>query len=188
MANTDERLVRIFGHRESLSLDARFRLRLPDDLVGLLRVELGRIAAQSNLPPAALQKLGFYLVPGTQRRIFLYPASNIESAIERFESPPPGVDPEELRAARDYFYSTMAYLETDKQGRLQIPDQLRQHAEIGEDDRHIVLMSHHHWLSIAKASVAEELAAKGREALDRVGPSVLDPVQPRLPAFPQDGA
>jgi len=181
-------LVRIFGYRETLSLDSRHRFRLPDSLAANLYQEQGRLAGNSNIPPTALRRLAFYFVPGTRRRIFLYPAPNIEIAIERFESPPTVEDPEELRAARDYFYGAMTFVEADRQNRLQIPDHLLEHGEMDGNERQVVLVSHNHWLSIAKASVAAELDARGREALDKVGPNVLDPVEPRLRPLAQDGA
>jgi DNA-binding transcriptional regulator/RsmH inhibitor MraZ len=187
MALTDLNLARIFGYRDVLSLDARHRFRLPDGLAASLHQEQGRVGPQTNLPRAAVQRLAFYFVPGTKRRIFLYPASNIEIAITRFECPPPGKDPEELRAARDYFYSAMTFVEADRQNRLQVPDHLLEHAGL-EGERQVVLMSHNYWLSIAGTSVAKDINARGREALEKIGPEVLDPVQSQPQASAQGNA
>jgi len=188
MATEPAALVRILGYRETVSLDARHRFRLPDGLASALYVEQGRVAGTSGVPGTVLNRLAFYFVPGTNRRIFLYPACNIEVAIERFESPPAGVDPEQLRAARDYFYAAMSFVEADRQNRLQIPEHLVQHAGLEPHERQVVLVSHCHWLSIARVSVAADLDRRGREALDAVGPSVLDPVVPQQPPSAQDGA
>ncbi len=171
-------LVHVFGHRESLSLDERMRFRLPDHLAGALAQEMGRVGAASSLSPAARQRLAFYFVPGTRSRIFLYPAQNIEVAVRRFESPPPGIDHGELRAARDYFYSMMEFVEADRQNRLQIPAHLCEHAQIGEQGRQVVLVAHNLWLSVSSLETAEKLQENARAAFDAIGHDVLDPVYP----------
>ncbi len=174
-------LVHTFGHRESLSVDGRMRFRLPDHLAGHLQREMGRVDGQSNLPPAAQQRMGFYFVPGTQDRIFLYPAQNIDVAISRFESPPPDADSQRVRQARDYFYSMMTFVEADRQNRLQIPEHLCEHADLGEDCDQIVLVGHNLWLSISRSETAEDMQAEGREALEEIGGDILDPVSPANP-------
>ena len=176
MAAPDTSLVHMFGHRETLSLDARLRFRLPDDLAAAIHQEMGRVSGHSDVPPAALKRISFYLVPGTAGRIFLYPASNISLAISRFEQAPRGSSPALVRQARDYFYSMMAFIEADRQNRLQIPEHLGEHAGLGNGERRIVLVCHNLWISICKASAAEQMDASGREALEAVGPDVLDPV------------
>lgn len=177
MGEIDSTLVHIFGHRETLRLDARCRFRLPDDLARRLQQEIGRVAGQSNLPPAALERLAFYFVPGTAGRLFLYPPQNIGVAIARFDSPPDGQDPDLVRAARDYFYSMMCFVEADRQHRLQIPEHLREHGGVDGGESHVVLTAHDLWLTVAKSSVAKDLDARGRKALEEVGPSLLDPVR-----------
>ena len=182
-------LVHVFGHRVELSLDERMRFRLPDQLANAIALEMGRVNAHSNLSPAAIQKPAFYFTPGTEKRIFLYPAQNIQVAIQRFESPPPGVEKARLRAARDYFYSMMEFVEADRQNRLQIPAHLRDHAEIDDDNKRIVVVAHNLWLSITSDDSAEDLEAGGREAFENTAPDVLDPVETQTPASPdcQDG-
>ncbi len=170
-------LVHIFGHRESLKLDDRMRFRLPDHLARAIAQEMGRVSSQSNLSPAARQNLAFYFVPGTGDRVFLYPTQNIQVAVQRFESPPPGVDRSSLRAARDYFYSMMEFVEADRQNRLQIPSHLCEHARIGEKDNQVVVVAHNLWLSVSGSEAASKLQAGGRKAFDSLGPEVLDPVQ-----------
>jgi len=187
MTISDPNQARVFGFREVLSLDTRHRFRLPDTLAANLYQEQGRVWQATNLPRAAVQRLAFYFVPGTKRRIFLYPASNIELAIERFEYPSPGQDPDELRAARDYFYSAMSFVEADRQNRLQIPEHLLEHAGL-EHERQLVLMSHNYWLSIAATSVAKDICTRGKDALEKVGPNVLDPVRFRPQVSTEGGA
>jgi len=176
MGGIDPSLVHVFGHRETLSLDPRFRFRLPDELARRLQHEMGRLAGRSDLPPSTFERLAFYFVPGTNGRLFLYPAQNIGVAIGRFENPPAGQDPDLIRAARDYFYNMMCFVEADRQNRLQIPQHLLEHAGIDSDEGNVVLTAHDLWLAVAKGSVARELDAQGRTALDEVGPGVLDPV------------
>jgi len=182
MGELDHSLVHTFGHRELLSLDSRYRFRLPDDVARKLDREMGRVAGQSDLPPTAFERLSFYLVPGTNERLFLYPAPNIRVAIDRFENPPPGQDPALLRSARDYFYGMMCFVEADRQNRLQIPDHLREHAGINGAEDHVVLICHNLWLTVVKGSAAKQLDSTGREALEQVGPSVLDPVNTAQPS------
>lgn len=173
----DRGLIHVFGHREELSLDERMRFRLPDHLAGAIACEMGRTSAGSSLAPAARLRLAFYFVPGTRSRIFLYPVQNIEVAIEKFESPPEGVDISQVRAARDYFYSMMEFVEADRQNRLQIPARLCSHANIGDGQRRIVVVAHNLWLSVSGTEAAEKLQAGGRKAFDAIGPDVLDPVR-----------
>ena len=80
-------LVRIFGYQESLRLDARGRFRIPDELAAALQRQLGRLGESGAARPAAFERLAFYFVPGTGRRIFLYPTPNIDLAVERFDLP-----------------------------------------------------------------------------------------------------
>ncbi len=178
----DPSLVHILGHRETLRLDARCRFRLPDNLAARLQQELGRVGDQSNLPPGAFQRLSFYFAPGTSSRIFLYPAPNIAVAVERFENPPAGQDPELVRTARDYFYGMLSFVEADRQNRLLIPEHLREHAAIDPAEGHVVLVCHDLWLTILRGSAAEQFDVAGGEALEEVGPSVLDPVNPAQPS------
>jgi MraZ protein len=159
---------------------------VPDELARELTGELARAAAQSNLPPRALQRLSFYLVPGTQRRIFLYPPTNIQVAVQRFESPPPGQDPAQVRAARDYFYSMMGFAEADRQNRVQIPDHLREHAGLDAKERQALIAGHNLWLTIVKSSAAKEMQEKGFSALEEVGPNVLDRVDTTQPSTGPD--
>lgn len=170
-------LVHVFGHRECLSLDERMRFRLPDQLAAALAQEMGRLSAGSTLSPAARLRMAFYFVPGTQGRIFLYPAQNIQVAVNRFESPPDGVDPAGLRAARDYFYGMTEFVEADRQNRLQLPAHLCRHANIGERDSRIVLVAHNLWLSISSEEAAGKLQEAGQKAFETMAAEVLDPVR-----------
>ena len=170
-------LVHVYGYRSSLKLDGRFRFRLPEDLSAQLRVEFGRVSADSAMPTPVLSRLAFYLVPGPGERVLLYPGPNIKVAIERFENPSVGADPAQLRQARDYFYSMMRFLEADSQGRILLPPHLRQHAAIEDNDEDVVLTGHNLWLSLTRGSLAAQEDQKGREALDSIGADVLDPVR-----------
>jgi len=176
MGNLEPSLVHIFGHRENLTLDARGRFRIPDELARELSQELARVAGHANIAPQALQRLSFYMVPGTQKRIFLYLATNIQVAVQRFENPPAGADATQVRAARDYFYEMMCFVEADRQNRVQIPDHLRAHAGLDGKERQILIAGHNLWLTIAKSSAAKGMQTEGSEALEQIGPSVLDRV------------
>jgi DNA-binding transcriptional regulator/RsmH inhibitor MraZ len=106
----------------------------------------------------------------------MFPTANINVAIGRFENPPPGQDPAQIRAARDYFFSMMCFVEADRQNRVQIPEHLLEHAGIKADDKQIVLVCHDLWMAISSEQAAEEERARGREAFEAVGQNVLDPV------------
>ena len=186
MGNLEPSLVHIFGYREILTLDTRGRFCIPDDLARELHQQLARAAGDSPLPPRAFQRISFYLVPGTQRRIFLYPPTNISVAVERFENPPAGGDAAQVRAARDYFYSMMSFAEADRQNRVQIPDHLREHAALNGKDRQILIAGHNLWLTITKGDAAGEMRLKGLEALENVGPNVLDRVDTVQPSGGED--
>lgn len=174
-----QRVVLLRGRQAVLSLDRRGRFRLPDDLAGALHRELGRVqrVAEADAAPAAYERLAFYFVPGTQRRIFLYPTPNIDLAIERFEDPPPGLAPEVIRRARDYFYYRMRFVEADTQNRLVVPEGLRQHADIGEQVHQITLVAHNHWLLLSRSELVEETVAEDSAAFDQAAPEILDPAR-----------
>ena len=186
-SNSDS-LMHVFGYRELLRLDERFRFRVPDELAGRLHREMGRVAGRSQMPPAAFERLAFYFVPGPNERILLFPPTNIEVATGRFEKPLAGAEAADIRAARDYFYSMMRFVEADRQNRFVLPEHLRGHAGIDGREREVLLITHDLWLVIIKASVAAEEDRKGKEALDRVGADVLDPVmRPQVPPAESSG-
>ena len=175
--HADPAYVHLVGHREELKLDGRFRFRIPDQLAGGLQRELGRVEGNSQMPPGAFQRISFYFVPGPDQQILLYPPTNIQLAIERFQKPVAGADPAQVRAARDYFYSMMRFVEADRQNRLVIPEHLREHAGLDDDQKEVLLSGHDLWLVLRKRSLAAEHEVKGREALNQVGADILDPVQ-----------
>jgi len=182
-------LVRLFGYQDSVSLDERGRFRLPDDLASALHRELGRVqrAADPEMALAAYERLSFYFVPGTQRRVFLYPIPNIDLALERFENPPADLDPEVIRRARDYLYYRMRFVEADKQNRLVIPEGLREHAHIDEQVQQITLVAQDYWLALIRSDLAEARVAEQVEAFEQVAADLLDPAR-RTPAAKRPSA
>ncbi len=178
-------LVRLFGYRETLSLDQRGRFRLPDHLAGALNQELGRVrqAAAALDQTRGPERLAFYFVPGTRQRIFLYPVPNARLATDSFENPPPGMDPEVLRRARDYFYDLMRFVEADKQNRLLIPDELRTHAGIDQSVEQVTVVAHNNWLALSRSDLAEQRTRENLEAFEQAAPDLLNPVHAR-PAGP----
>ncbi len=171
-------LVHLFGFRDQLSLDERRRFRLPDQAVVMLHRQLGRVRQEMgalDLTPAD-PRLGFYMVPGTRERIFLYPVPNIRLAIERFEDPPPAMNAELVRRARDYFYERMRYVETDKQHRLAIPAELQEHAGIDESVQQVTLVAQNHWLTLGRSALMVEHTRENLEAFTQAAPDLIDPV------------
>ncbi len=188
MGDTDQpQLVRLFGYQETLSLDERGRFRLPDELAGALQREIGRVAHDTAGATAPFERLALYFVPGTQKRVFLYPAANIHLAIDRFENPPPGMDPRVVRRARDYFYYRMRFVESDKQNRFLIPDGLREHADLGEQAGQVTLVAQNHWLALSRSDLQERRALEDLEAFEAAAPDLLNPVYTAGPsAQPED--
>lgn len=170
-------LVHICGYPQVLSLDERFRFRIPDDLAQRLHREMGRVAGDSHMPPAAFERLSLYFVAGPNQRILLFAPCNIRVPMQRFENPPPGADPVQIRAARDYFYRMMQFVEADRQNRFVIPEHLRQHGGIDEPEREVLLITHDLWLVLVRSSLAREEDRMGREALDQLGADIIDPVR-----------
>ena len=172
-------LVRLVAFQEALSLDNRGRFRLPDELAGALRTELGRVGSGSGY-----DRLALYFVPGTAKRVFLYPVPNVQIAIDRFENPPPGMAPAVVRRARDYFYYRMRFVEGDRQNRFSIPDGVRQHAAISDDVQEVTVVAHNHWLSLGRTDLEEQRALENLETFDRAADELLDPVYPVSPVPP----
>ena len=180
-ANRPAELVQVFGFQDVLSLDGRGRFRLPDELAAALHRAMARAAARGGtaVPPAAFERLSFYFVPAPGKRVFLYPTTNIALAVERFENPPPGMDPAAIRGARDYFYYRMRFVEADKQNRLQIPDGLREHAEIGPEVQQVALVAHNHWLTLMPGELVKRQAIEQLDAFEASAPDLLDPMYRR---------
>jgi DNA-binding transcriptional regulator/RsmH inhibitor MraZ len=178
--------VRLFGYQDSLSLDARGRFRLPDELAGTVHREMGRIRAGADAPVAAYERLAFYFVPGTEKRIFLYPVPNIDLAISAFESPPPGLEPQVVRKARDYFYYRMRFVEADKQNRLVIPEGLRRHADIDETVPQVTLIAQNFWLALSRTEAVEQATTENLEAFEQVASDLLNPVYRTPPPSPTE--
>jgi DNA-binding transcriptional regulator/RsmH inhibitor MraZ len=177
--------VQLFGYQDSLSLDSRGRFRVPDDLAAALQRELGRALqhASAPQPAAAYERLCFYFVPGTRKHIFLYPTPNIHLAVEGFENPPAGIDPDLIRRARDYFYYRMRFVEGDKQNRFVIPDGLRQHAEMGRDVQQITIVAQNYWLALGRSELVEQRTQENLDAFEQAAPDLLNPVR-RIPHGP----
>jgi DNA-binding transcriptional regulator/RsmH inhibitor MraZ len=181
--------VRLFGYQDSLSLDARGRFRLPDELSATVHREMGRLQASGGAEAAvaAYQKLAFYFVPGTAKRVFLYPVPNIDLAISAFESPPPGLEPHVVRSARDYFYYRMRFVEADKQNRLVIPEGLRRHADIDEAVSQVTLVAQNFWLALSRTEAVEQATTENLEAFEQVASDLLDPVYRTPPSSTESG-
>ncbi len=177
--NGRSQFVRVFGHQAALSLDARGRFRIPDDLAAAVQRELGRVQglAQGTAPASAFERLAFYMVPGTRERIFLYPLPNVPLAIRRIENPPADMQPGQIRGFRDYFFRRTRYLEADRQNRLAIPEGLRQHAGIGDDVQQIDLVAQNYWLVLTRAEAAQQRETDDREAFEQVADDLLDPLR-----------
>ncbi len=183
-------LVRLFGYQEQLSLDGRGRFRLPDHLVSVLRQELVRVRqseAALNQAPVP-ERLAFYFVPGTRQQIFLYPPPNVRLAINSFEDPPPGIDPDVVRRARDYFYLRMRFVEADKQNRLMIPDGLKEHARIDDEVEQVSLVAHNNWLSLTRSELVEQRTVENLEAFEQAAPDLLNPAYPRTSRHSENSA
>jgi DNA-binding transcriptional regulator/RsmH inhibitor MraZ len=171
-------LVHLYGYQGVVSLDSRGRFRLPDDLAAALHRALGAVrqSPASETPPAMFERLSFYFVPGPLKRIFLYPTCNIRLAVQSFESPPPGLKPDVVRRARDYFYLRMRFVEADRQNRLVVPDGLRLHAGIDERVEQIALVAQNYWLALSRTELVEERTTEDWKAFEEASPDLLDPV------------
>lgn len=176
--NGNHGLMRLLGYQDVVSLDSRGRFRIPDDLAGMLQRALGSLQRSgAPQPPAVFERLSLYFVPGTQKRIFLYPAPNIRLAVESFDNPPPGLSPDVVRRARDYFYLRMRFVEADKQNRLVIPEGLREHAGIDEHVQQITLVAQNYWLALSRTELMEQRAAEAGDAFEEAADEFLDPVR-----------
>jgi len=174
-------IIEILGRGDFLSLDARKRFRLPEELSDALRRAYGQAAPHSDLPPDAVNRLPFYFAPGTGKRIFLYPAPNIALATSQFEAPPAGMAPALVRKARDYFYGLLRFAEADRQNRLQLPEPLCRHAAIGDDVDRVCLVCRGAWFVISKVSTEDELMAEREAAFEQCVDELLDAVKPASP-------
>jgi DNA-binding transcriptional regulator/RsmH inhibitor MraZ len=175
-----KRPIQILGYDEDLKLDDRGRFRLPGQLARILRkaLEAAPLVDAPVTPTDDDERLGLYFAPGLDRRIFIYPVPNIHLAVDGFNRPAPGADPQQVRAARDYFYYRLRFVQGDRQNRFQLPDGLRAHAEIDASVDQITIIARERWLTLMPTSRTAELARTGFAAFDAVAADMLDPINP----------
>lgn len=172
-----QKLIPVAGLNYDLLLDDRLRIRLPDELADLLRDAVMKQIEGADIRRSEI-RLAFYLAPGTNRRLLLYPRGNHELATEAVERPRPGLDPVKVRSARNHFYYHFQYVEADKFNRLTIPERHRKLIGLGEEGRKIMLRAKKYYFEIMSEQAFEHLDSVGRNDFEEVGDDLLDPVDP----------
>jgi len=172
--------MQVLGYEEDLKIDARGRFRLPGQLARILRKALDStslVGAPATPADDDDDRLGLYFAPGSGSRIFIYPVPNIYLAVDGFNNPPAGADPHQIRAARDYFYYRLRFVQGDRQNRFQLPDGLRKHARIDDSVEQISIIARGSWLTLMPSSRTDEF---DQGAFDAVAADMLDPVNPNM--------
>jgi MraZ protein len=98
------------------SLDDKLRITIPKELRAALGEGQGRI---------------FYVAPGTDGSLDLYDEPSFVRLADRLASAPPAA--RDVRAYGRLFYARAHRVETDKQGRIRIPVQLGELANLGRE-------------------------------------------------------
>jgi MraZ protein len=93
--------------------------------------EKGRVPIPPKFRSDEVKKEGVVLCPGVDKCVTIYPISVWNKLAESLNNNP--LNPSKLRKLNRKFYSRAFSAEMDAQGRISLPSQLRQSAELGEN-------------------------------------------------------
>ncbi len=93
--------------------------------------EKGRVPVPPKFRTEELKKEGVVLCPGMEKCITIYPISEWKKIADSLTSGP--IIPSKLRKLNRAIFATAFNVEIDGQGRIVIPNQLRQYAGINEE-------------------------------------------------------
>ncbi len=122
--------------------------------------EKGRIPVPPKFRTDELKRDGVVLCPGMEKCITIYPLSEWKKLADSLTSGP--LMPSKLRKLNRAIFATAFNLEIDGQGRIMIPSQLRQYANIDEE---VVIAGANNYLELwSKAQWDSEKASSQEEA------------------------
>jgi MraZ protein len=93
--------------------------------------EKGRVPIPPRFRTEELKKEGVVLCPGVDKCITIYPNSEWKKVADALISGP--IMPSKMRKLNRAFFATSFNVEIDGQGRIMVPVQLRQHADIKDE-------------------------------------------------------
>ncbi|MEQ9460965.1 MAG: hypothetical protein RIG82_08445 [Phycisphaeraceae bacterium] len=132
------------------TIDSKNRLAIPADL---------RNAVQQDAPAADGDPLVFYVNPAEQTNCLrLFPETAFKQRAQQLETS--SLPPDELLAYEETFFGLSFRVETDRQGRVRLPEVLLNAVNLGRDvaligrKDHIVLMPQNTW----RSTMAERLS------------------------------
>jgi len=166
------KFISIPGLNYEITLDGRYRMRIPDDLVRRLAECEGRIRGESIAPEDL--RVGFYFAPAAGKRLFLYPKQNVDLPIYLVEHPVATVDRAEARRTRNFFYYHFQYVESDKFSRLLVPERLRTLAGIDADNRKVMLVSRNHYFELLSCKLYETVAGTDEDVFQKNAEDILE--------------
>jgi MraZ protein len=130
------------------SLDEKLRIAIPKPL----REELGKEDGGV-----------LYVAPGTDKSLALYTVERLKGLAERLDQASPTA--KDVREFRRLFYARAQKAELDTQGRIRIPPELAQGAELGRD---VVLIGVHDHMEIWDKSRWEEFLTTRQSQYDDI--------------------
>jgi MraZ protein len=93
--------------------------------------EKGRVPVPPKFRTEDLKKDGLVLCPGMEKCITMYPISEWKKLADSLTSGP--IIPSKLRKLNRAIFATAFNAELDAQGRIQVPTQLRQYANLNDE-------------------------------------------------------
>lgn len=117
----------------------------------------------------------FYIAPGTDGSLFIYPEEAFARLSRRLASAPP--TQQDVRAFSRLFYAQAELAELDRQGRLRVPPRLAEMARLGKD---VVMLGVQDHFELWDRQRWETYREKQAEHYDTIAEAAFDHSQPAI--------
>lgn len=170
------KLVEIDGSTYECMTDERTRFRLPEEMADRLGAKL-QAAGHKLETSGGVSKLGFYLAPGPDGRILIYPEPNYRYATYCVENPPKHIDRKRAQQIRRFFYGHVKYVENDKLRRVVLPEGLAKLAGLDDEHRKVVLVPRRYSYELMTEETFNRTMAADLATFNADGEDVLNPFE-----------
>lgn len=117
----------IFTGTHEHTIDSKNRLAIPSEM----RQQLVRAIHGRDADPKQAEGIVLYVTPGEGSCLYVYTEDGFERRAEQLDHSE--MEAGELLAYERMFFSHAQRVETDKQGRVRLPESLKAHAGLGDE-------------------------------------------------------
>ena len=156
------------------TIDSKHRVAIPAEM----RAQIQRAnATETNTDDKDKQPLGLYVTLGEHGALALYTEQEFDKRAQQLDEA--DMDDDELLRYERLLFSLARRVETDKQGRVRLPEQLLNHVELGNDvvligvKDHIEIRSKDAWMGEVATLLQQrpDLIMNPRRAMRRPRPT-----------------